>query len=198
MKHHRETEIKLPAGDWGALRKGLSRLGFKVLKPRHFERNWLFDFGDLRLRRSQSLLRLRLAGGAACLTFKGPPLPSARHKIRREIETHVEDGALLFEILKSLGLKPVFIYEKYRTVYSERGNAGPGLPQVAYDQTPVGDYLELEGPGKWIDQVASGLGYSPRDYITSSYVALYLEKCRTEGQKPSNMVFGRGRSRPAL
>ena len=68
------------------------------------------------------------------------------------------------------------------------------LPQVAYDETPIGNYLELEGPEKWIDEVATRLGYSRQDYITSSYLALYFQKCREEGKKPGNMVF-KGRNR---
>jgi adenylate cyclase class 2 len=206
MKHRRETEIKLPARDRKQVGKRLSQLGFKVLKPRHFESNCLFDFPDLRLSTSRCLLRLRFAGGEDLLTFKGPPLRTRRYGSRREIETRVEDGVLLREVLKSLGLKQVFVYEKYRTIYARRrggpcaspkaeGNkADHGLPQVAYDETPIGNYLELEGPEKWIDAVATRLGYSSRDYITSTYLALYSRKCREEGKKPGNMVFKRGKS----
>ena len=190
MKHRRETEIKLLAHDRKQVGKRLSQLGFKVLKARHFESNYLFDFPDLRLRRSGCLLRLRFAGGEDLLTFKGPPLRPRRYESRREIETRVEDGVLLREVLKNLGLKQVFIYEKYRTIYAEGEKADlHGLPQVAYDETPIGNYLELEGPEKWIDEVAARLGYSPQDYITSTYLALYFQKCREEGKKPGNMVF---------
>ena len=44
MKQHRETEVKLSARDPKQLRKSLSQLGFRVLRPRHFESNYLFDF----------------------------------------------------------------------------------------------------------------------------------------------------------
>jgi adenylate cyclase class 2 len=190
MRLRRETEIKLLVGDrkqWG---ERLSQQGFKVSKARHLERNYLFDFPDLRLRSSRSLLRLRFADGEVWLTFKGPPLRTRRYKTRREIETRVEDGVLLREVLKSLGLKQVFIYEKYRTIFTQGGKAGVhGLPQAVYDETPIGNYLELEGPGKWIDEVAARLGYSHQDYITSSYLALYFQKCLEEGKKPRNMVF---------
>jgi len=47
-----------------------------------------------------------------------------------------------------------------------------GQPQVAYDEAPIGNYLELEGPEKWIDEVAARLGRSPQDYIMSTYLAL--------------------------
>jgi adenylate cyclase class 2 len=196
MRHRRETEIKLLARDrkqWG---KRLSQLGFKVSRARHLERNYLFDFPDLRLRRSRCLLRLRFADGEDRLTFKGPPLRTRRYKTRREIEARVEDGVLLREILKNLGLKQVFIYEKYRTVFAEGGKADfHRLPQLMYDETPIGNYLELEGPEKWIDEVATRFGYSRQDYITSSYLALYFQKCREEGKTPGNMVFKGRKSR---
>jgi adenylate cyclase class 2 len=139
---------------------------------------------------------LRFAGGEDLLTFKGPPLRPRRYESRREIETRVEDGVLLRELLKHLGLKQVFIYEKYRTIYAEGEKADlHGQPQAAYDETPIGNYLELEGPGKWIDAVAARLGYSPQDYITSTYLALYLDRCQEEGKKPDNMVFKGRKSR---
>ena len=196
MKHRRETEIKLLARERMQVRKRLSQLGFKVLKARHFESNCLFDFPDLRLRRSGCLLRLRFAGGEDLLTFKGPPLHPRRYESRREIETRVEDGVLLREVLKNLGLKQVFIYEKYRTIFVEGIKSDlHGLPQVAYDETPIGNYLELEGPEKWIDEVAARLGYSRQDYITSNYLALYCEKCEEEGKTAGNMVFKGRKSR---
>ena len=196
MKHRHETEIKLLARDRKQLGKGLSHLGFKVLKARHFESNYLFDFPDLRLRRSRCLLRLRFAHGEDRLTFKGPSLRQRWYETRREIETRVEDGVLLREVLKNLGLKHVFIYEKYRTLYAQGNKADlHGLPQVAYDETPIGNYLELEGPKKWIDEVATRLGYSRQDYIASSYLALYYQKCQEEGKRPGNMVFKGRKSR---
>ena len=196
MKHRHETEIKLLARDRKQLGKGLSHLGFKVLKARHFESNYLFDFPDLRLRRSRCLLRLRFAHGEDRLTFKGPSLRRRWYETRREIETRVEEGVLLREVLKNLGLKQVFIYEKYRTIYAEGNKADfHGLPQVAHDETPIGNYLELEGPEKWIDQVATRLGYSRQDYISSSYLALYYQKCQEEGKTPGNMVFKGRKSR---
>jgi adenylate cyclase class 2 len=196
MKHRRETEIKLLARGRKQLGKRLSHLGFKVLKARHFESNYLFDFPDLRLSRSRCLLRLRFAQGEDRLTFKGPSLRQRWYETRREIETRVEDGVLLREVLKNLGLKQVFIYEKYRTIFAEGNRADlHGLPQVAYDETPIGNYLELEGPEKWIDEVAARLGYSRQDYITSSYLALYCQKCQEEGKTSGNMVFKGHKSR---
>ncbi|MGH9660150.1 MAG: class IV adenylate cyclase, partial [Bryobacteraceae bacterium] len=84
-----------------------------------------------------------------------------------------------------LGYRPVFRYEKRRAVYNGRG----GL--ICVDETPIGNFLELEGPPAWIDRTARRLGFRDGDYITASYGELYLDWCRTAGVEPSDMTFGR-------
>lgn len=190
MSRHDETEIKLPVPNPGALRRRLRELGFRAIQARHFESNALFDFPDLRLLKARCLLRLRRADKQWILTFKGAPVQSRRYKVRREIEMGVEDGYLLREVLETLGLREAFYYEKYRTVYA-RG-AGPGKAEsrlLFYDETPIGDYLELEGPQRWIDQVAHELEYVRKDYVTASYGALYRQRCYAQGVTPGNMLF---------
>lgn len=190
MKHRHETEIKLVVRDAKEIRGRLAELGFRPVLARHFESNYLFDFPDQRLRKSRCLLRLRFAGGQSLLTYKGAPVQSRDYKIRREIETNVEDGHRLREILLHLGMREVFCYEKFRTLYAPRGKRDVAdAPQLVFDETPIGHYLELEGPQRWIDEVARQLGYSRRDYITESYAALYLKKCQVEGKTPGNMIF---------
>ena len=60
---------------------------------------------------------------------------------------------------------------------------------IEMDETPIGVFVELEGPAKAIDRAAKLLGYSRRDYIVTNYLSLYLEECQRGGKKPSNMVF---------
>jgi hypothetical protein len=60
---------------------------------------------------------------------------------------------------------------------------------IEIDETPIGVFVELEGPAKSIDRAAKLLGYSRRDYIVTNYLSLYLEECRRRGKKPRNMVF---------
>ena len=190
MKHRHETEIKLAVTDGRELRRRLAELGFRTVKARHFESNYLFDFPDLRLRKARCLIRLRFAGDRGLLTYKGAPVQSRDYKIRREIETRVEDGHSLREILLLLGLREVFCYEKFRTTYSPRGKGDVDeAPHLVFDVTPIGNYLELEGPQRWIDEVARQLGYARRDYIRESYAALYRMKCEVEGKTPGNMIF---------
>jgi adenylate cyclase class 2 len=190
MKHRHETEIKLAVSDAREIRRRLAELGFRRVLARHFESNYLYDFPDLRLRKSSCLIRVRFAGNQGVLTYKGAPVQSRDYKIRREIETIVEDGHSLREILPLLGLQEVFCYEKFRTIYAPRGKRDVAdSPHVVFDETPIGNYLELEGPQRWIDEVARQFGYSRRDYITDSYAALYRKNCEVEGKTPGNMIF---------
>ncbi len=186
----RETEIKLEVRDPRALRERLKKLGFRRATPRHLEVNRLFDFSDLRLRRAGCLLRVRFEGRRCVLTYKGAPLGSGRYKVRGEIETRVENGDRVIQILESLGLHETFRYEKFRTAYARRHNGGSGRAAVLdYDETPIGTFIELEGPKRWIDGVAGQLGFGRQDYVTSSYAALYFQHCRRQGVEPGNMVF---------
>jgi adenylate cyclase class 2 len=190
MKHHQETEIKLEVRDLGAIRRRLAALEFRPIEARHFESNVLFDFKDLRLRKARCLLRLRFAGGKSVLTFKGAPLRARQFKIRREIEALVEGGPRLKEIFHSFGLRKLFRYDKYRTVYARRSKSkSAATPTLVLDETPIGDYAELEGSKTWIERVASQLGYGRGDYIVASYGDLYRQKCLERGRKPGDMVF---------
>lgn len=189
-QHLLETEIKLLVRDPEDLKRRLRKLGFRRVKARHFERNVVFDFPDRRLRKAGCLLRLRFAGRRSLLTFKARSVRSEPYKVRREIETGVEDGPGLRTMLGKLGLREAFGYEKYRTVYAPGGTRREPAPfHLFYDETPIGNYLELEGPERWIDRVARRLGYSGEDYITASYGALYWRACRAKGERPGNMVF---------
>ena len=178
-----ETEVKIAVVSPTAARKAVRRAGFHVHIPRVLEVNILYDFQDLRLRSQGKVLRLREAGKVSTLTFKGRS-KDARHKVREEVETTVERGGAVDRVFQELHLKPVFRYEKYRTEFTcdTRG-------VVTLDETPIGTFLEIEGPARWIDRTAKQLGFNSADYITLSYGALYLEYCKDLGIKPSNMVF---------
>jgi adenylate cyclase, class 2 len=135
------------------------------------------------------------------LTFKRPTAqqaaaPSSRypsfgsHKVRDEIEAQATDTANLVKIFEGLGMRGWFRYEKYRTTYklpATKSWARDLLIEV--DETPIGTFVELEGPPAAIDRAAAELGYSKRDYILTNYLALYAEDCRRKGEQPQNMLF---------
>ncbi len=135
------------------------------------------------------------------LTFKRPTAlqaaaPTSRypsfgsHKVRDEIEAQVVDAGNLVKIFEGLGMRGWFRYEKYRTTYQLPATKSwaRGL-LIEVDETPIGTFVELEGPPAAIDRAATELGYSKRDYILTNYLALYAEDCRRKGQQPQNMLF---------
>jgi len=77
----------------------------------------------------------------------------------------VADGAALEEIFLSLGLVAAFRYEKWRAEWTD------GEGHCVVDETPIGNYAELEGSAEWIDRAAARLGIDPAQYITLSYAA---------------------------
>jgi adenylate cyclase class 2 len=189
VPHGRETEIKLRATDAEQARRRLERAGFRVVEPRVLESNAVYDNAEQRLRKSGTLLRLRTAGGRALLTFKGPS-EGGRHKTRQEIEAEVGDADALAQILERLGFKVAFRYEKYRTEFEQDGGEGRAM----LDETPAGVFIELEGPGEWIDRTAHALGYAESDYLTASYAQLHASsEAGRAGQR--DMVFS-GEPRP--
>jgi adenylate cyclase class 2 len=135
------------------------------------------------------------------LTFKRPTAqqtashtsryPSfGSHKIRDEIEAQVTESGNLIKIFEGLGMRGWFRYEKYRTTYQlpAAKSWARGL-LIEIDETPIGTFVELEGPPAAIDRAATELGYSKTDYIVTNYLALYAEDCRRKGQQPQNMLF---------
>src|SRR5487761_481891 len=195
MKAYRETEIKLPVENPRSIQRKLAQAGFKRVKPRQFERNLLFDFPDRRLYKSRCLLRLRFTNGDSLLTFKGPPRLSKWYKVRDESETSIEAGEQLRAILESMGLKVFYRYEKYRTTFApcSRSKFG-GSATVVFDETPVGSFLELEGPELWILTTARKLGFDTKDFITSSYASLHRQLWKMRGREPGDMIFRKRKS----
>ena len=116
MGSKREVEIKLSLPSAAHGRRLLRQAGFRVMRRRVYEDNLVFDTPQGKLRSGNLLLRLRVAGPVATLTFKGPP-SKGRHKSRFESETAVSDPAACREILHRLGFRQVYRYEKYRTEY---------------------------------------------------------------------------------
>lgn len=189
---HQETEVKLRVADLRALRKRLSDLGAESLGRVH-EYNTLFDTPDRALARRGELVRLRLVTDqaerqAATLTFKGPSVAAGPYKVREESEHRVADPELFQQALEALRLQPFFRYEKYRTTFRIPGLAGV---QVELDETPIGNFVELEGEPEAIDRAARQLGYSKRDYVTESYLGLYLQQCSRRKLTPGDMLFAR-------
>ncbi|MGO9436952.1 MAG: class IV adenylate cyclase [Terracidiphilus sp.] len=165
-----ETEIKFRVDDLAGLAKRLEESGFRLDTARKFESNVLFDTPDRAMRARTEILRIRHYGERCVVTHKRLPDQGPgedKHKHRIETETVVADGNVLAQIFESLGLVPVFRYEKWRSEWSD------GEGHCVVDETPIGNFAELEGDPTWIDRVAARLGVSPSAYITLSYGRLF-------------------------
>ncbi len=180
----REIEIKLAVPNARSARRRLLAAGFEVSRSRVFENNLVFDTADFALRQSSRLLRLRQAGSALTMTYKGVP-EAGKHKSREELEVGVTGLDAMSQIVAHLGYRQVFRYEKYRTEFRQPRRAGVAM----LDETPVGVFLELEGAAPWIDRTARTLGFDEDAYITASYGRLYLAWCASLDTKPTNMIF---------
>ena len=188
-----ETEIKLlwqgSAVDARAL---IESRGYTLSSPRTLEADQLFDLSSGALQQSDRILRLRRTSSAeegqhAVVTYKGYASREV-YKSREEIEFDVSDPDAFALVLERLGYHPGFRYEKYRTKFKAYGD--PGL--ITIDETPIGVYLELEGPQAWIDSTAAHLGFPPARFLTASYAGLYREHLEQHPDAPPNMAFGLG------
>jgi adenylate cyclase, class 2 len=211
-----ETEIKLRISDSRALLRLLKKLGARPVgggTGSVHQENVIFDTPQGQLAKHGQLLRIRTeipkpnksqrSGPPKkrfLLTFKRPieklfesgpqDIPKAIHKVRDELELEISDAGALSKIFEGLGMSGWFRYEKYRTTFRLPTSQtwAHGL-RIELDETPIGTFVELEGPAEAIDRAAEQLGFSKRDYILKNYLALYVEDCRRKGEEPRHMVF---------
>jgi len=182
MASHQEIEIKFRVPDIRALTRSLRAAGFQLATKRTHERNTLYDLPGSPLGKRGELLRLRKYGTGWVLTHKAKGT-TRRHKSRVETETRVAEGEKMESILHALGFAPTFRYEKFRAEWSD------GKGQVVVDETPVGNFGEIEGPERWIDQTARKLKIEPADYITQSYSELFFDWKNRSGSRAMEMTF---------
>lgn len=216
-----EREIKLKIEDLKGFQRLLKKFGAQPVgktSGRVHEQNVIFDTPQGGLAKHGQLLRIRTetpeARGTSkeskpsprvVLTFKRPiarpPGSDAQHstdtshKVREEIEMEVTDAATLTAIFEGLGMSGWFRYEKFRTTFRLPASKpwARGL-LIELDETPIGTFVELEGPAAAIDRAATELGYSKRDYVLKNYLTLYVEECRRRGEQPVHMLFRTGHS----
>jgi len=212
----KETEIKLRITDVPAFHRELKRMGARPASPgtsRVHEENVIFDTPQGGLAKHGQLLRIRtetpeVRGKSkksapkqrVILTFKQPMTrpgvaetesrSDGPYKVRDEIEVEVAESGNLTRIFEGLGMNGWFRYEKYRTTFRLPASKAwaKGL-LIELDETPIGTFVELEGPAEAIDRAAEELGYSKRDYVLKNYLRLYMEECRRKGEEPRHMLF---------
>jgi len=192
MASSKEIEIKFRVADLRALGRKLHAAGFCMTTPRTHEMNTLYDLPGEVLRGRKELPSIRKYGSEWTLTHKSKG-KIGRHNSRVELETSVSDGRKMDAILRALGYGPSFRYEKFRSEWTD------GKGQVVVDETPIGNFGEIEGAPRWIDATAKKLGVTAADYITKNYAGLFLDwKARTKSRAEEmtfNAVAGSRRQR---
>ena len=196
-----EIELKFRVASLPDLESRLCQLGYRLDTPRTFESNTLYDTPDRQLKARGELLRVRTYGNRQLVTHKRHPEDEqvgTLYKVRIETESDVADGSALAEIFTRLGFGPSFHYEKYRSEWSH-----PDQPSahLVIDETPIGDYAELEGPAAWIDRTLGQLQIGSSACLTESYGKLFLAWKSSTGSRAEHLTFAeieREASAPAI
>ncbi len=173
-----ETEVKIKIENIEQIKQKLFEIRAELFKKRALQRDEYFDAKN-KLKRTQQTLRLR---DSSILCYKGPPKKKQNMKIREEIEVMVDNGNYLKEILLKLCYEPTKVKEKYRESYLFH------LTRICIDETPMGNYLEIEGSKDGVLDAAKRLGFSEKDFNTRSYTDIWEEYAKKNKIK-GDMVF---------
>lgn len=165
---NREIEVKFKISSTEEMLKIILNTGAVLEQETRFEKNLRWDDEEETLTKTHQVLRLRDNGGTSVLTYKAEKQNNKGIADREEIETVVTDFENTRLILERLGYQIVFIYEKYRSIYRL------GDTQLFLDHTPIGDYIEIEGPDDLaIRRAAERLGLNWDDRISKGYRNLF-------------------------
>jgi adenylate cyclase class 2 len=183
MPRRLEVEIKLPTEDLESVRTKLRAAGGQPTAPLHFESNDLYDTADGELADRGCALRLRRTEHGSILAFKGPARFEDGLKKREEWETPISDPGALERILAGLRFDRRFRYEKRREEWELETCA------VSLDETPIGNFVEIEGEPTAIRRALQRLGLDSSEAIPYTYAELYRRRRREDPSLPREMVF---------
>ncbi len=176
-----EIEAKLKVESLDKVKSRLIELDAAYIGEQ-LQEDILFDAADESLSKNDSCLRLRkqeMNGQTKyILTYKGAKEKSSLKK-RREIETVVDNGDSVKELLSALGYVKRLVVEKSRSFWKL------GECEVALDTLKLlGNFVEIEGPDeKVINDVQKSLGLEKVPNISKSYAALIAEKLHQKNKK---------------
>ncbi|MEW6401431.1 MAG: class IV adenylate cyclase [Chloroflexota bacterium] len=176
-KSPQEIEVKFYVQDLKKLEARLREWKAHLIQPRVHEANIRFDTPNRDLGREKRVLRLR-QDEQVHLTYKGPGRSDSGVLSRTEIEFTADDFEKAEQFLEALGFEKSFFYEKYRTVYEL------GELHFMLDETPIGNFMEIEGPGP--DQIRALSERLELDWSAAvgvSYAALF-ERVRVAQELP--------------
>jgi len=189
----RETELKFRVDSQEPVRRALKKAGAAYLGT-YLQTDTFYDTPEQRLYAGGRGLRLRRVrclrrgegetDARALLTYKGPRLKGTAGKSRREIQTHLSDPTAAADIMRALGVRPVWTIQKRRAEY----RFGPCL--VTLDELPIlGCFVEIEGPGvREIERVRCKLPL-PEKPTQATYLAMIADASQQKGRGPHRVTF---------
>ncbi|HSE96936.1 MAG TPA: class IV adenylate cyclase [Blastocatellia bacterium] len=182
-----EIEVKLACDGPGPILN--AGFDLQLVKPRYFEDNWLLDSRDQQLLKQGAALRIRSVEDKGTITYKGvvSETISSILKIREEIECDVAAPERMLLLFERLGFYRSFRYQKYRTVYSL--TLDDRQLEVVFDETPMGNFIEIEGDEERVLLVLEKAGFSVGDIIRESYPELQASRCRARGIPLQDLIF---------
>jgi adenylate cyclase class 2 len=178
-----ESELKIPVAGLDRTRDRLDEVGACRVTSARLEVNILFDTADGELASTHRVLRVRRFGDRTVITFKGPAHWTGAVKHRREIEFDASSNEAAVELLNALGYAPWMRYEKIREHWTL------GEVHVDLDHTPMGDFVEIEGPPDRLETTARRLGLEPDDAVAGSYISLWTEHRKRQPGLGRDMIF---------
>ena len=165
-----EIEAKISVPSLEPIVQKLNRLGAKMIDSVKEIDTYFMDCEN-RLHTRGCALRIRKQSGSRgnlfFVTFKGPRA-SGHYKIRKEVETQIEDYDAFFHIFEGLGYTPRITIEKKRQLWEWNRCT------VCLDELPkLGYFVEVEGPSEaQVKTVLTQLDLSDLPHIPSSYATL--------------------------
>jgi adenylate cyclase, class 2 len=191
MSH--EIEAKFKVEGFTKVRRALRNAGAEYLGT-VLQTDSYYDTAEHMLRGRHCALRIRavrrLRSGKrpldarSLLTVKGPPKPGRSVKVRREVQTRLDDPDAVREIIDALGLKPTITLQKRRASY----RLGEGL--VELDELPlIGCFVEVEARADaHVLRIARKLGLECEP-SKDHYVALVVAACKQRGRHSREVLF---------
>lgn len=180
-KDNREIEIKIKIPNPEELKKKILDLGGKKTYE-SLNQDIYFDnsagFYD-----SGHVLRVRREQAGTLLTFKYPLEPHKHLLQRGEIQTRVEDGKAVQELIEALGYKPKYTKEKIVEYFDLEG------VQIEFHKVPfLGNFIEIEENEKNLDILLQKLGLDMSQGIPKGLHTLFEEYLQ-ENNLPKDTEF---------
>ena len=180
-----EIEIKLPVKNSQEVLDILKDIGFAVKKEIR-EEDIYFNSDYHNIKELDEALRIRKSRDCDTgdqkvqINFKGPKIDAVSMS-RMELETEVQDGKIMENILVQMGFLPVASVCKVRKYLTHREMT------ACVDRVEgLGEFLELEVVAEteekreiYLEQmkeILNALGYSMEDTVRTSYLGLLMKK----------------------